>query len=155
MVDHEGASMRRFVVSLGVVSILLGASASFAQIVTDSKVSGTLMSRTAIVPVGESGAVVLEVPEGGHFILTQACMSLTSLLLRVPFPSPILQWRLVGSELGLVPLSFGCTPFQPGVAFSAGERISCEVSSPTTVEMPCLVTGVLQREVPRKRHPRR
>jgi len=137
---------RNPLLSLVFGAVLLGASGSHAQVVNNSTVSGTLMSRSATVPVGETRAVVLEVPDRAHFILTRACMSLSSLLIRIPFPSPVLQWVVVGSELGPVPLGFGCNSFEPGVAFSPGEQISCEVNSVTTSELPCLVTGVLQRE---------
>ena len=66
---------RTLLVSLILGPALLGAVGSHAQVVTDSSVSGTLVSRSATIPAGDSRTVVFDVPDSGHFVLTQACMS--------------------------------------------------------------------------------
>lgn len=134
------------------VGLLLLAAPSGAQEVERSTVSGTLVSRSATIAEGETSADVFTVPSGTAFILTQACTAQT-FSSNIPFRFPVTTVSLVGSELGVVPLPASCTSFEPGIAFGADERISCHVSFATSVDVSCVVTGVLQPDRPEGRGP--
>jgi len=135
--------------------LLLLAAPSGAQEVENSTVSGTLVSRSATIPAGDTSAEVFSVPSDASFVLTQACASSANIGIISPLPRPIgvTTVSLVGSELGIVPLPGACVSFEPGVAFAPGEQISCRLSLENAVDLSCLVTGVLQPERPGRPRP--
>lgn len=142
--------MRALPVILG---LILLAFQSGAQEVRGSTVSGTLVSRSVTIPVGETSSAVFTVPGGTTFIMTQACASPPYSGNILVYPIPLYPTvSLLGSELGIVPL-ISCEPFHPGIAFRADEQISCQLSFATSVEVSCLVTGVLQPDRPRGQGP--
>jgi hypothetical protein len=124
------------------IGLLLLAAPSSAQEVKESTVSGTLVSRSATIPTGETSAELFTVPSGTTFIMTQACASPPYRGIIVLGSDPAVS--IVGSELGVVPL-ISCEPFHPGIAFAADEQISCQLSQFTSpFDISCLMTGVLQ-----------
>jgi hypothetical protein len=135
--------MRTLLVLFG---LLLLAAPSAAQEVENSTVSGTLLSRSATIPAGDTSAELFSVPADAIFVATQVCASSVSPTIISPLPRPIgfNTVSLVGSELGVVPIPGACISFEPGVAFAAGEKISCVIALEDLVDVSCLVTGVLQ-----------
>ena len=94
---------------------------------------GTLVTSNVQVPSGGS-TVVFTVPDDQVFVLTTWCSSNAA--------------RLVGSSLGLLPLTKGpgssprpCIGFAPGIVIPKGEVLRCENS--TGGPQPCLVSGIL------------
>ena len=118
-------------VSFALILTALGSGAARGQTVTDSTLSGIVTSASKTMAPNTS-ATVFTVPATGFFILTQACYTR---------PNRV---TLSGSTVGQIPHSLSgarkCTVYRPGVAFPAGEVLTCTNTSITQTHS-CTITG--------------
>ncbi len=125
-----------FITVAFLISNFLVMPTSLANDGADIKLRGELFSASATITVGQSSAVLTQVPEGKKLIVTQYC--------RGGFMGGI---DLVGSVLGRVPAEFSsaCTTYIPGVLFTGGQSISCVfIFGPAFEDIACLINGVIQ-----------
>ncbi len=124
-----------FITVAFLISNFLVMPTSLANDGDNIKLRGELFSASATITVGQSSAVLTEVPEGKKLIVTQYCNS------------GVFGIDLVGSVLGRVPAEFSsaCTTYIPGVLFTGGQSISCVfIFGPAFEDIACLINGVIQ-----------
>jgi hypothetical protein len=114
------------VAALAVVAALVGTPIEAQQF--KRGLSGTIVSKSVLVPSGGS-ATVYTTPPTGHFILTQACLYCGG-------------GGLVGSTFGQILTDITCTTYEPGIALPEGETLTC-VHTACGGEAPCMITGIL------------
>ena len=125
-----------FVLQLALAFFTGGAQ---AQTITNSTLSGTVVSASTNLPPSPGSVTVFTTPEVGFFILTQFCAG----------GGIIADLTFSGSTFGKVPIptfaSNFCTSYIPGIAFPQGETLSCTTRFPSDPDTPtaCMVTGVL------------
>ena len=108
-----------------------------AQTVTNSTVSGTLVSASATIVPPNTSVDVFTTPGAGFFILTQFCTSVAPFAAAPPL-------TLRGSTFGAIPLaSPPCGTYVLGIAIPQGETLSCVSAFPMPEPTHCVVTGVL------------
>jgi hypothetical protein len=111
---------------------LLAGSASGQNVAGGADgLKGTVVSRTVAAAMGTSVPIYVT-PTKGHFVLTQFCWG----------EEAAGGALLSGSALGPVATHRqNCRGYDPGLAFSAGETLSC-VNTGTGVDLVCTITGV-------------
>src|SRR5262245_56988248 len=109
-------------------AFVLVAGSAGAQTVKKSTISGTVVTKAAVVTSPGSPVTVFTVPEGGFFILTQFCSSGESA-------------TLTGNTLGtFLKRSFSnteCTTYSPGLAIPGLEVLTCDIRAGSNE--PCTV----------------
>jgi hypothetical protein len=122
--------MRAIVATLA--AALLAGSASAQNVAGgDSGLKGSVVSRTVAAAMGTTVPIYVT-PTKGHFVLTQFCWG----------EAAAGGALLSGSTLGQVATHRqNCRGYDPGLAFGAGETLSC-VNTGTGVDLVCTITGV-------------
>ncbi len=114
--------------------LTLATPAAHAQAIKKSTLSGILTSKSVAVPNGATVTVFTTPAAPEFFILTQTCNT-------APGPGSV---TLNGSTFGQVVVLTGdeCTSYNPGIAFPAGEVLSCNNAGTGSTEN-CMITGIV------------
>jgi hypothetical protein len=116
------------------LALLVAPGVAEGQTVTNSGVSGTLMSASVDVPAGETRTVFV-IPPGKSFVLTTFCLRRT-----------FLASREIGAIAGgvgstLIPPCFNVLP---GIALPPDDELTCS-NSGGSGDGDCLISGVHSR----------
>lgn len=145
-------SISRNALALATACALLGGTAS-AQ-ATDQRPGHRERIVSASVEVeAEGSAILLQVSEGGRYIVTQFCKTDGTLSPGGPpgFPPQVDPPRTALATTGLGKIATSeCTSFEPGLAIAGGDSVICDNSGQATARV-CTVTGLSQPRHPSQR----